>query len=96
MMSAQRQVSAQQLPPSIEQPRNKKDELYNTLLGFLKKEQLCWTSSEVAHGVAASSVRILTDVLWFLDGHQSTLREILWCLTSLQTSIALSYQKKIN
>ena len=75
MMSAQRQVSAQRLPPSIEQPRNKKDELYNTLLGFLKKEQLCWTSLEVAHGVAACFVRILTDVLWFLDGHQSTLRE---------------------
>ena len=27
MMSAQRQVSAQRLPPSIQQPRNKKEEL---------------------------------------------------------------------
>ena len=75
MMSAQRQLSAQRFPPSIEQPRNKKDELYNTLLEFLKKEHLCWTPSEVSHGVAASSVRTLTDILWFLDGHQPTLRE---------------------
>ena len=36
MMSAQRQVSAQRLPPSIEQPCNKKDEL-QYVVGFLEE-----------------------------------------------------------
>ena len=58
MISAQRQLSARRLPQHIEQPWNKKDNLYNAVLdrGFLKQEQLFWTSSEVSHGVATSCV----------------------------------------
>ena len=76
LMSSQRQISNQAgfLAP-IENPRNKKEELRNAVLKFFEQEHLCWTPSEVANGVAMNTLRILTDVLWVLDGHQATLRE---------------------
>ena len=61
--------------PDIDSPWNRKDELSNALIVFFKKERLCWTSSEVAHGVARNTTRMLTDALWFLDGHQATFRD---------------------
>ena len=45
------------------------------MIAFFKKEQLCWTSTEVDQGVARSTTRMLTDALWFLDGHQATFRD---------------------
>ena len=75
MMSSQRRLASQRYPDTIENPRNRKDDLYNAIIEFCKQEQLCWTSSEVFNGVAANMVRILTDTLWFLDGHQATFRE---------------------
>ena len=75
MMSSQQQICSQQYPSPIEHPRNKKEELSNAVLEFFKREKLCWMLSEVAHVVAVNTVRTLTDVLWFLDGHQATFHE---------------------
>ena len=59
------------LPPLIPQPRNKKEELHNAIIQLLEKDGLAWTSSEVDCGVAGTTVKTLTDVLWYVDGHQS-------------------------
>ena len=75
MISSQHQICLQQYPSRIDNPRNKKDELHNAVLMSVKQEKMCWTTSEVSHGVAANAVRTLTDVLWFLGGHQTTLCE---------------------
>ena len=45
------------------------------IIAFFKNEQLCWISSEVLHGVARNTTRLLTDALWFLDGHQATFHD---------------------
>ena len=64
------------VPWHYRSPRNRKDELSNAIIAFFfKMEQLCWTSSEVAHGVARNTTRMLTDALWFLDGHQATFHD---------------------
>lgn len=70
MMSAQRQM-CRTLPPLIPQPRNKKEELHNAIIQLLEKDGLAYTSSEVDCGVAGTTVKTLTDVLWYVDGHQS-------------------------
>ena len=72
LMSSQWQLALQQYPDTIDSPRNRKDKLSNAIIAFFKKERLCWTSSEVAHGVAKNTTKMLTDALWFLDGHQAT------------------------
>ena len=74
MMSAQRQM-CRTLPLLISQPRNKKDELHNAVIQFLEKDSLTWTSSEVDCGLANMTMKTLTDVLWYVDGHQSKLSE---------------------
>ena len=58
-------------PPLIFQPHNKKDELYNAIIKFLKKNGLAWASSKVDCGVASTTVKTLTDVLRCVDGHHS-------------------------
>ena len=45
-----------------------------SLPSFCRKN-LSWTPSEVDHGVAATTVRILTDTLWYIDGQHSQLSE---------------------
>ena len=75
LISTQRRLASQQYPNTIEHPWNRKDEFHNVIIDFFKQEKLCWTSSEVVHGVAGNTVRTLTDAMWFLDGHQATFRE---------------------
>ena len=74
MMSSQRQM-CRMLPPLISQPRNKKDELHNAVIQFLEKDSLTWTSSEVDCDLASTTVKTLTDVLWYVDGHQNKFSE---------------------
>ena len=88
MMSAQRQM----LPPLISQPRNKKDDLHNAVIQFLEKDSLTWTSSEVDCGLASMTVKTLTDVLWYVDGHQNKFSERSCHLPSLFGEFA-SYNK---
>ena len=42
---------------------------------FCEKENRCWTPSESDHGVGTTTVRTLTDTLWYIDGHQSKFSE---------------------
>ena len=52
---------------------------------------MCWTTSEVSHEVATNALRTLTDVLWFLEGHQTTLRE-----RSCEISVVFDQFAKFN
>ena len=87
MLSAQRQMCRTR-PPLISQPRNKKDELHNAIIQFLEKNGLAWTSSEVDCGVASTTVKTLTDVLWYVDGHHSKFSDRSCNLPSLFESFA--------
>ena len=75
LMASQARQSTQTLPSSFAQPRNKKEELHNSLINFLRTESLSWTPSEVACGVADNAVKTLTDVLWYINGQHSKLSE---------------------
>ena len=39
-------------------------------------ENLSWTPSEVDYGIVATTVRTLTDMLWYIDGHHRKLSEL--------------------
>ena len=75
LMSSQARKSTQTLPSCVAEPRNKKEELHNAIIGFFQAENLAWTPSEVDVGVAATTVKVLTDTLWYIDGHHSKLSE---------------------
>lgn len=91
MMSAQRAM-CRMLPPLISQPRNKKDDLHNAVIHFLENDRLTWTSSEVDCGLASTTVKTLTDVLWYVDGHHNKFCERSCDLPSLFGEFA-SYNK---
>ena len=74
MMSAQVRL-ASQVHPNHVSVSNRKDELFNSIIDWLKKEGLSWKPSEVANGTASTMVSTIRDVLWYLDGHHSTLAE---------------------
>ena len=75
LMSSQACQSTQTLPSSIAQPRNKKEELHNVIIAFCQNETLTWTPSEVSCGVADNTVRMLSDVLWYINGQHTKLSE---------------------
>ena len=62
------------LPPRIAPARNKKDELHNAIIDWLEKEELAWSPS-IECKTGFNTVCTLCDVLWYLDGHYSTLAE---------------------
>ena len=55
--------------------RNKRDEIYNDLLVYLKSKELLWTAEEVQSETATRAVQSLRDVLWYIDGSHHTLNE---------------------
>jgi len=69
LMANQSRLSSQKHPKPIENPTNRKQELYNAVINFFKQEKM---SSEVSSGLAQRTVKVLTDALWFVDGHQKT------------------------
>lgn len=76
LMSSQARInSSARYPPSVSNPRNKKDELNNAVIAFFKRENATFTSSEVKHGIATTTVKTLTEILWYIDGHHHTLAE---------------------
>ena len=64
LMASQAQIT-QILPSSFPQPRNKKEELNNAIICFLRMKSLLLTPSEVAHGVPDNAIKMLTEVLWY-------------------------------
>ena len=70
MMMNQRRLCARSLPDSIVE-RTKKDKLFNDLLQVARKKGLNLASDQIESG--KSYFTVLTSVLWYIDGHQSTL-----------------------
>ena len=58
--------------PSQITERNRKDKLYNSIVAYLDKRELFWMSDEI-HLYGNNLVKLLCDVLWYIDGHHSTL-----------------------
>ena len=52
MMSAQARLTSQVHPDHV-RVCNRKDELFNAIIDWLKKDGLSWKTSEVANGTAA-------------------------------------------
>ena len=72
LMSSQRQLA--RTLPQRKHPRNKKDELYNDLLTLLEEKGLYFLSSD-GESAGHNLVRVLTDLLWLIDGHHGTLKD---------------------
>ena len=68
-------VEVHKLPPCVAKPRNKKDEIYNAVIGLFQAENFRWTPSEVNIGIATSTVKTLTDTLRYVDGYHNKLSE---------------------
>jgi len=56
---------------------NKRDELFNDILGLIEKEGLVWKASEVDNGTASSAICTLRDAFWYIERHHQTLTDTL-------------------
>ena len=70
MMESQRRISAPALPEPIPE-HNKKDKLYNDLLNLARERDLKLRHCDIESG--KKYFMTLTSVLWYLDGHHTTL-----------------------
>ena len=60
--------------PSKLAVRTKKDQLFNDVIDMLQKRGLQFSLSEVASS-GQNLVKLLTDTLWYLDGHHDTMKK---------------------
>ena len=60
------------LPNKVTSPHTARDELKSSVIDFLKDNNLGWSAAYVK-ACGDRFVEILTEALWYLDGHQSTL-----------------------
>ena len=60
------------VPNKMTSPRTARDELRNSVIDFLKDSNLRWSAAYVKV-CGDRFVEKLTETLWYLDGHQSTL-----------------------
>ena len=60
------------VPNKMASPRTARDELRNSVIDFLKDSNLGWSAAYVKV-CGDRFVEILTETLWYLDGHRSTL-----------------------
>ena len=67
-MAAQRQISQKTLPDFIEDPRAKKQVLFNDVIKYLKNANCQWKNTEVTSS-GNNLVQALTNTLWTIDGH---------------------------
>ena len=72
LMAAAHARSSKVLPEKIEKC---KDEPFNSIVEWLKEENLTWKSSEVDSGTATNTVSTLQCVLWYIDGHHKNLAD---------------------
>ena len=56
-------------PRKKEPPQNQKDKLFNDLIDLLEVKQLFYSLAESS---GHSLVKVLTDLLWHIDGHHAT------------------------
>ena len=71
LKQSQLEISRKKVPSCI-QERNKKDKLYNEIIYYLELKKLHWNSNEV-NSSGTNFVKSLCEVLWYIDGHQSTI-----------------------
>ena len=69
MMAAQRQLCLPLLPPRFQKDSlTKKEILHNDLLSLLEKRGLAWEGREATKGCGIRFVKVLVDLLWYIDG----------------------------
>ena len=71
LKQSQLEISRKKVPSCI-QKRNKKDKLYNEIIYYLELKKLHWNSNEV-NSSGTNFVKSLCEVLWYIDGNQSTI-----------------------
>ena len=67
LMSARKNDS---VPQKIDKPKDKKDELYNFILDYIVEN--CRVTQSIRN-LTATFIEKLRDVLWYIDGHSSTM-----------------------
>lgn len=67
-MSAQRRIAQKTLPDLIEDPRTKKQILFNNIIEYFKKANYQWKSTEV-NSSGNNLIQALTNTLWAIDGY---------------------------
>ena len=73
MMCSQRQIDQRKLPSKLV-VRTKKDQLFNDVVDMLKPRGLLFSSNEVASS-GQNLVKLLTDSLWYIDGHHESMKK---------------------
>jgi len=73
-------MSAAEQQASVKHPSkiivfNKTVELYNAILDWFMKDSFDWHPDEVHNGTAKNTIKTLRDIVWYIDGHHSTLEE---------------------
>ena len=62
------------LPPTIAEPRNKKQQLHNDLISFLSKKHLKWHAGEIASS-GETFMKTMVDTLWEIDEQHDVFKE---------------------
>ena len=70
LMRSSRQQASPALPHLIENPRTKKQKLFNDFVNFLAEKGLRWRGDEV-QTTGTACVRAIVEALWAIDGHHS-------------------------
>ena len=68
LMYSARQLSCPAVPMTIDNPKNRKQQLRNDFIAFLTTKNLKWHGSEV-NSSGEAFVRAMVDTLWTIDGH---------------------------
>lgn len=72
LMSSQKQLD--HTLPQRKSSKNKKDDLYNDLLTLLEEKELYFLSAD-GKLAGQNLLKILTDLLWLIDGHHKSLKD---------------------
>jgi hypothetical protein len=55
--------------------RNNKDKLYNNIISFMSARDLSFRSVDEVKSIGVELVRLLRDVLWYIDGHHHVFQQ---------------------
>ena len=74
LMRSSRLQSQPALPPTIVEPRNKKQQLHNDFISFLSKKGFKWRAGETASS-GETFIKAMVDTLWEIDGQHDVFKE---------------------
>ena len=92
VLMASSAARSQSRPSPVVPERNKKDAMFNGIIGWMKKE-LSWCPAEVERGTAVNTIHTLRDALWAIDGHHHTLVELSCKITGYNKPELSKHQK---